>query len=154
LVAFFLIIAYLPVIIATLVGVGLTGAAAALAWHLTKLQRKRLELWWLRRRLDKTMERFAAGRATAGILPPKDQELAQRQLEAVRQAGHATCAQLRDLKAELLGAKECVMKKLGELPADQLAAKLSVFTALDDEIDKALIAFETSVDDRGGQDPA
>jgi hypothetical protein len=146
-VAFFLIIAYLPAIIATLVGLGLTGTAAALTWHLTKLQRKRLELWWLRRRLDQVSDRFAAGRATAEMLSPKDQKLAQRRLEEVREAGRAVCGQLRDLKNELLGARECVMKKLGELPVDKLAPKLSPFTTLEEEIDKALRGFDVAIDD-------
>lgn len=138
----FLVIAYLPVIIATLVGLGMTGAAAALTWHLTKLQRKRVELWWLKRRLKQTVDRFAAGRETAAALSSADQELAQKRLEEVRQAGQALCGQLRELKSELLAAKDSVMKKLGDLPTDKLFAKLKPFTALEEEIDNALKGFE------------
>lgn len=140
--ALILIIIYLPYIIATLVALGLTSTAAALGWRLTKLQRKRLELWWLKRKLDGTIRRYTDGKVTIQTLSEADRDLANKQLEKVLEVGRAVCKQLRELKVELTTAKEAVMSKLGDISTDALAAKLAPFTALETEIERAISGFE------------
>ncbi len=76
------ILANLPVIIGTLLALGLTGAASTIGWR--RRQRKKLLLWILKRRLSRCEGIYAVGRSSLETLSAGDRQFADRRLNELR----------------------------------------------------------------------
>jgi len=112
-----------------------------------EFQRIGLKLCLLKWELDGVIRQHTAGKAVAQSLSERDRSLAYQQLDQVRGAGQKRCcSQVRALRTKLLNAKQSVLTKLGQLPAEKLVAKLAPFTAMEEEIDKVILGFDVATE--------
>ena len=139
-----LVVVAIQLVAVIIIILAVTWVAAALIWHYTKFQRMGLKLWLLKWELDGVIRQHTAGKAVAQSLSERDRSLAYQQLDQVRGAGQRCCGQVRALRTELLKAKQSVLTKLGQLPAEKLVAKLAPFTAMEEEIDKVILGFDVA----------
>jgi hypothetical protein len=138
-----------PEYVAWLLAPAMVVVPAVFVWGVTKYYRKRRHVTKLKTRLKRTIDTYGRTKESTASLPPPDREQAARQLEALKQSGWSICRELTQFRTELWDAKQAVLTRLSDGPADLLAKKLEPIRVQEIEINRLLRDFEPLRKDEG-----